>query len=90
MPERGGYYYNLHMRQHAQSASLTEERRVAAFLHLREIQHTRYTLQEAVLSENLWLWASEHLLSLKALHIPGLENRGANLIYRGNPTLPDS
>lgn len=31
----------------------------------------------------LWLWASECLLSLKALHILGLENRGVNLISRG-------
>jgi len=27
--------------------------------------------------EKLWLWASEVVLSLRALHIPGLKNRGA-------------
>ena len=39
-------------------------------------------------AENLWLWASENVLSLKALHISGLENRGANLMSRGGP-LPE-
>ena len=31
-------------------------------------------------AEELWLWASEVVLSLRALHIPGLENRGADLM----------
>ena len=39
-------------------------------------------------AENLWLWASENVLSLKALHIPRRENRGADLMSRGGP-LPD-
>lgn len=38
--------------------------------------------------EDLWRRASEHLLSLKALHIPGLENRGADPMSRGS-TPPD-
>lgn len=33
------------------------------------------------LAENLLLWASEHFLSLKALQVPGLENRGADLTH---------
>lgn len=40
------------------------------------------------MAESLWSWASEHLLSLKALYFPGLENRGADLMLRGDP-LPD-
>jgi len=36
-------------------------------------------------AEKLWLWASEVVLSLRALHIPGLENRGADLMSRGGP-----
>jgi len=39
-------------------------------------------------AENLWLWASEIVLSLRVLHIPGLENGGADLMSRGGP-LPD-
>ena len=34
-------------------------------------------------AENLWLWVSQIVLSLRALHIPGRENRGADLISRG-------
>ena len=37
------------------------------------------------MEENLLVWASEHLLSLRALHILGLENRGTNLMSRGSP-----
>ena len=36
-------------------------------------------------AEKLCLWASEVVLSLRALHIPGLENRGAELMSRGSP-----
>lgn len=39
------------------------------------------------LAENLWCWASKHLSSLRALHVLGLENRGANLRSRGGPLL---
>ncbi|CAK6973289.1 von Willebrand factor A domain-containing protein 5A-like [Scomber scombrus] len=39
------------------------------------------------MAENLWSWASEHLQSLRALHVPGLENRGADLVSRGSPRL---
>jgi len=39
-------------------------------------------------AENLWLWASQNVLSLRALHIPGRENGGADLMSRGGP-LPD-
>lgn len=38
--------------------------------------------------ENLWLKASEHLMCLRALHIPGLQNRVTDHMSRGNP-LPD-
>ncbi|KAK5902612.1 hypothetical protein CesoFtcFv8_007851 [Champsocephalus esox] len=31
-------------------------------------------------AEELWLWASEVVLSLSSLHIPGLENEGADLM----------
>ena len=31
------------------------------------------------------MWASEHVLSLRALHIPGPEKRGADLMSRGGP-----
>ncbi|XP_071062420.1 junctophilin-1-like [Pseudochaenichthys georgianus] len=40
-------------------------------------------------AEELWLWASEVVLSLRAIHIPGLENRGADLMSRSGP-LPGS
>lgn len=33
----------------------------------------------------LWLWASTHLLSLKALHIAGIWNVGADLMCQGGP-----
>ncbi|KAK5889984.1 hypothetical protein CesoFtcFv8_013557 [Champsocephalus esox] len=36
-------------------------------------------------AEELWLWASEVVLSLRALHILELENRGADLMSRGGP-----
>lgn len=34
----------------------------------------------ATLVEDLWLWASEHLLFLKALHILGVKNRRSDLM----------
>ncbi|XP_045919663.1 uncharacterized protein LOC123979658 [Micropterus dolomieu] len=37
------------------------------------------------LAEDLWTWAAAHLLSLKALHVPGSENRGADLMSRDGP-----
>lgn len=40
------------------------------------------------IAEHLLVWGSEHLLSLRALHRPGLVNRGTNLMSRGGP-LPD-
>ena len=40
------------------------------------------------MAENLLVWVSEHLLSVRALHIPGLENRGTDLMLRGS-LLPD-
>lgn len=39
------------------------------------------------MAENLWMWASEHLRSLKALHVPGVENRGADIMSRGGPLM---
>ena len=36
-------------------------------------------------AEKLWLWASEVVLSLRALHIPGLENRGATSCRGADP-----
>jgi hypothetical protein len=37
------------------------------------------------LAEELWLWATKHLSSLSAAHIPGYQNVGADLISRGGP-----
>lgn len=37
------------------------------------------------LAESLWIWASEHLWSLRAIHVPSLENRGTDLMSRGSP-----
>lgn len=37
-------------------------------------------LSTSLLAENLWLWASEYLLSLNTLHVLGLENRGVDLM----------
>ena len=33
----------------------------------------------------LWLWAHQYLLSLRALHIAGAQNFGADLMSRGGP-----
>ena len=37
------------------------------------------------LAEEVWTWAFTHLRSLRALHIPGLLNEGADLMSRGGP-----
>ncbi|XP_029963540.1 uncharacterized protein LOC115400030 [Salarias fasciatus] len=37
------------------------------------------------LAQSLLLWSSEHLLSLRAAHLPGALNSGADLLSRGNP-----
>lgn len=37
------------------------------------------------LPKNLWVWASNHLLSLRALHVPVLENKATDPMYRGGP-----
>ena len=41
-----------------------------------------------VQARELLLWAHENLLSLRARHIPGVDNKGADLLSRGGP-LPD-
>lgn len=33
----------------------------------------------------LWVWALEHSLFLRALHVPGLDNRGTDLMLRVGP-----
>ncbi|KAK5905095.1 hypothetical protein CesoFtcFv8_006595 [Champsocephalus esox] len=40
-------------------------------------------------AENLWLWVSLIVLSLRALHIPGRETGGADLMSRGGPLLDE-
>ena len=40
-------------------------------------------------SRELWLWAHQHLLSLRALYIKGVENKGADLLSRGGPREAD-
>lgn len=42
-----------------------------------------------MLAHRLIVWASSHVLSLKATHVPGLLNRGADLLSRGNPRYKD-
>lgn len=42
-----------------------------------------------MLARRLIMWASSHLLSLRATHIPGVLNRGADLLSRGNPRYRD-
>ncbi|KAL2095574.1 hypothetical protein ACEWY4_007722 [Coilia grayii] len=37
------------------------------------------------LARKLILWSQDRLLSLKATHVPGVENRGADLLSRGHP-----
>ncbi|XP_029965627.1 uncharacterized protein LOC115401518 [Salarias fasciatus] len=37
------------------------------------------------LAQSLLLWSSEHLLSLRAAHLPSALNSGADLLSRGNP-----
>ena len=41
-----------------------------------------------IAAESLWMWVSQIVLSLRALHIPGRENGGADLMSRDGP-LPD-
>ncbi|KAK7905173.1 hypothetical protein WMY93_017780 [Mugilogobius chulae] len=41
------------------------------------------------LSHSLILWADSHLLSLRATHVPGIMNRGADLLSRGIPRYKD-
>lgn len=41
------------------------------------------------LPKNLWVWASNHLLSLRALHVPVLENKATDPMYRGGPFLDE-
>lgn len=36
------------------------------------------------LAHRLILWSSVHLLSLRATHVPGVQNSGADLLSRGN------
>lgn len=60
----------------------TDNRTTVAYINRQGGVHSAALL---VMAENLLLWASEHLQSLKALHIPGLENRGADLMSRGGP-----
>lgn len=42
-----------------------------------------------MLAHRLIIWASSHLLSLRATHVPGLLNRGADLLSRGSPRYKD-
>lgn len=43
------------------------------------------SLQLHRLARKLILWSSSRLLSLRATHVPGVLNRGADLLSRGNP-----
>ena len=42
-----------------------------------------------MLAHRLIMWSSAHLLSLRATHIPGVLNLGADLLSRGNPRYKD-
>lgn len=37
------------------------------------------------LAHKLLVWSRQHFLSLRATHVPGVLNRGADLLSRGNP-----
>lgn len=37
------------------------------------------------LARSLWLWAHTRVLSLRAVHVPGVENQAADLLSRGGP-----
>nr|XP_054607225.1 uncharacterized protein LOC129167121 [Nothobranchius furzeri] len=41
------------------------------------------------LARRLILWCSRHLLSIRATHVPGVLNRGADLLSRGTPLYGD-
>ncbi|XP_053296886.1 uncharacterized protein LOC128456655 [Pleuronectes platessa] len=43
------------------------------------------SLQLHTLARRLILWGEEHLLSVRATHVPGIQNVGADLLSRGNP-----
>lgn len=60
----------------------TDNRTTVAYINRQGGVHSAALL---AMAENLWSWASEHLQSLRALHIPGIENRGADLMSRGGP-----
>lgn len=42
-----------------------------------------------MLAHRLIVWASSHVLSLRATHVPGVLNRGADLLSRGSPRYKD-
>ncbi|XP_034564504.1 uncharacterized protein LOC117830473 [Notolabrus celidotus] len=43
------------------------------------------SLQLHTLARKMIMWSSTRLLSLRATHVPGVLNRGADLLSRGNP-----
>ncbi|XP_036007387.1 uncharacterized protein LOC118567149 [Fundulus heteroclitus] len=44
------------------------------------------SLRLHTLAHKLIIWSSRHFLSLRATHVPGVLNCGADLLSRGNPT----
>lgn len=42
-----------------------------------------------MLAHRLITWSSSHLLSLRATHVPGILNLGADLLSRGDPHYKD-
>lgn len=56
--------------------------------HLISLTYCNVLGTMAMTHHGMTLWASEHLLSVKAFHILSLANRSANLMFQGSP-LPD-
>lgn len=46
-------------------------------------------MSSAHLAHRLIVWSSSHLLSVRATHVPGIFNRGADLLSRGDPRYKD-
>uniref|UniRef100_UPI003AAB97E8 uncharacterized protein n=1 Tax=Centroberyx gerrardi TaxID=166262 RepID=UPI003AAB97E8 len=60
----------------------TDNQTTAAYINRQGGVRSAHLLREAT---ELWLWAHTNLRSMRALHIPGILNKGADLMSRGGP-----
>lgn len=60
----------------------TDNTTVLSYINRQGGTHSLPLLQ---LSRSLLLWSQDHLQSLRATHVPGILNQGADLLSRGGP-----